>query len=118
MSQEPREAKFSYQGEEVVVTVRPLTWSKKNQILSQAMSYSSEGEAKFNLDHYYKECLSYMITKAPWGETNRIFLTSIDEALGAILQKLVPVPLEGAGDQNFFGSESEDSLMEKEEPQT
>lgn len=110
MEQSEKEMAFTYKGEDVTVTVKPMTWSKKNQILSQCMSYSSEGEARFNLDNYNKECLTFMIVKAPWGKTDRIFLTQIDDELGGQLQALIPGPFEGGEqDQNFTPKESEES---------
>ena len=115
MDQTPKEVEFTYKGEKVVLEVRPLSWSKKNQIVSQATGYSKDGEGKFNLDHYNKQCLTYMIVKAPWGETNNIFLSSIDDDLGGKLQQLVPAPF--AGDEEkvtFLGQESESSSTEEE----
>ena len=114
IDQSPKEVHFKYKDEDVVITVRPMTWSKKNQILSKCMGYSSDGKATFDLDLYHKECLGYMVTKAPWGETNRIFLSSIDSDLGVKLQKLVPNAFEVGEDTDFLGSESENSLEEKD----
>lgn len=111
MPQEPKEVELVYKGEKFTVTVRPITWSLKNQIISECLSYSDKGEARFNIDRFNKRCLSHMIVKAPWGsETNNIFLTSIDDQLGAQLQKLVPSPF-GGGEtpQSFLPQESEES---------
>jgi len=109
MDQTVKEVEFEYRGETVVLKVKPLTWSKKNQIISQCTAYSKDGEGKFNLDHYNKECLKYMIIEAPWGKTDHIFLSEIDEVLGDKLSKLIPAPgVEGAENMSFFdqGSES------------
>jgi len=100
IDQSEKEVVFTYKGKEVVVKVKPLTWSKKNQILSNCMSFTSkEGGARFNMDAYNKECLMYMITNAPWGKTTAIFLSQIDDDLGAKLQKLVPGPFSGDEDE-------------------
>lgn len=105
LEQGEKEVEFEYKGETVKVTVRPLTWSRKNQILSQALSYSAKGEAQFNLDRYYKECLCAVIVNAPWGKTDHVFLSSIDDELGTQLQKIIPGPFEGGGDVDFFEKE-------------
>ena len=77
-------------GAEFSVTVRPLSWSKRNQILSNSMVWDSDGGTKFNGDTYVRECLKEMIVDAPWGKTNELFLISIDERLGNVLETLVP----------------------------
>ena len=77
-------------GAEFSVVVKPLSWSKRNQILSKAMAWDSDGSTKFNGDIYVRECLKEMLVDAPWGKTNELFLISIDERLGNVLEELVP----------------------------
>ena len=72
------------------VTVKPLSWSRRNQILSKAMAWDADGGTKFNGDVYVRECLKEMIIDAPWGKTSELFLISIDERLGSVLEQLVP----------------------------
>ena len=72
------------------VTVKPLSWSRRNQILSKAMAWDSDGGKKFDGDIYVRECLKEMIIDAPWGKTSELFLISIDERLGSVLEQLVP----------------------------
>ena len=57
-------------GDEFEVTVKQLSWVKRNQLVSQ--------------------CLKEMIVEAPWGATNEAFLVTIDERLGRALESLVP----------------------------
>ena len=75
---------------EFTVTVKPLSWSKRNQILSKAMTWDGDGGTKFDGDTYVRECLKEMIIDAPWGKTSELFLMSIDERLGNVLETLVP----------------------------
>ena len=75
---------------EFTVTVKPLSWSKRNQILSKAMTWDGDGCTKFDGDTYVRECLKEMIIDAPWGKTSELFLMSIDERLGNVLETLVP----------------------------
>ena len=75
---------------EFTVTVKPLSWSKRNQILSKAMTWDGDGGTKFDGDTYVREWLKEMIIDAPWGKTSELFLMSIDERLGNVLETLVP----------------------------
>ena len=77
-------------GAEFNVTVKPLSWSKRNQILSKAMAWDSSGGTKFDGDTYVRECLKEMIIDAPWGKTTELFLMSIDDRLGGLLETVVP----------------------------
>jgi len=72
------------------VTIKPLSWSRRNQILSKAMAWDSDGGTKFDGDVYVRECLKEMVIDAPWGKTSELFLISIDERLGSVLEQLVP----------------------------
>jgi len=115
MDQTIKEVEFEYRGETVILKVKPITWSKKNQIISQCTTYSKDGEGKFNLDHYNKECLKYMVVEAPWGKTDHVFLSEIDDVLGAKLSQLIPSPgVEGEANMDFFGRGSESSSTEGE----
>jgi len=105
-----KEVKIKFKGEEISLTIRPLTWSKKNQILSKCFTFTKTGNS-FDLDAYNKECLAFMIAKAPWGATDKTFLTSIGPELGSALQELVPTVgmVESEDDVDFFGQESDKS---------
>ena len=43
-------------GAEFTVTVKPLSWSKRNQILSKAMTWTTDGGSRFDGDTYVREC--------------------------------------------------------------
>lgn len=76
--------------DELLLKVRDVPWSKRNQIISQALSWDSSGTTRFDGDLYIRECLKYMVVEAPWGQTTEIFLTQVDEELGKALEALVP----------------------------
>jgi hypothetical protein len=100
---EGKEVALEYKGVEIKFKIRPLTWSKKNQILSQCFTYKSDGSATFNFDKYIKDTLCETIYDAPWGETNHMFLTKISPEFGSMLEKLVPNAFpEGQQQSNFF----------------
>ena len=76
--------------EEFTVKVKPLSWSKKNQLVSRYVKWSEEGVSSFDGDGYVRECLKEMIVESPWGKTTETFLISIDNRLGSALEALVP----------------------------
>ena len=78
------------EGEEFDVTIKPLSWSKKNQFLSKCLKWVSEGSTVFDGDAYVRLALQEMIVNAPWGKTSELFLISIDDRLGSVLERLVP----------------------------
>tara|TARA_Y100000310_G_C20256299_1_gene611481 strand:- start:48 stop:500 length:453 start_codon:yes stop_codon:yes gene_type:complete len=78
------------EGEEFDITVKPLSWSKKNQFLSKCLKWDSDGNTVFDGDAYVRLALQEMIINAPWGKTSEVFLISIDDRLGGALEKLVP----------------------------
>jgi len=78
------------ENEEFDVTVKPLSWSKKNQFLSKCLRWDSDGNTVFDGDAYVRLALQEIIIAAPWGKTSELFLISIDERLGTVLEKLVP----------------------------
>ena len=77
-------------GAEFKVTLKPLSWSKRNQILSKAMTWTTDGGSRFDGDTYVRECLKEMVLDAPWGKTTELVLMSIDDRLGGVLETLVP----------------------------
>lgn len=77
-------------GAEFNITLKPLSWSKRNQILSKAMTWETGGGTRFDGDTYVRECLKEMVLDAPWGKTTELFLMSIDDRLGGLLETVVP----------------------------
>jgi len=77
-------------GDEFEVTIRELSWSRRNQILAKSLKWSSDGQTNFDGDLYTRNCLKEMVVNAPWGRTTEAFLLSIDERLGTALETLVP----------------------------
>ena len=72
------------------VTVKQLSWSRRNQILAESITWNSNGNTAFNSDVYVRSCLKEILINAPWGRTTESFLISIDSRLGAALEALVP----------------------------
>ena len=76
--------------EEFKVKIRPLSWSRRNQIKSKCFKWTQNGQTGFDGDAFVRGCLREIIVEAPWGRTTETFLISIDARLGAALEKLVP----------------------------
>jgi len=77
-------------GESFDVTVKPLSWAKRNQIISSSLTFGADGGTGFDGDGYVRSCLKEMLVDAPWGRTTEAFLLTIDERLGTALEGLVP----------------------------
>ena len=77
-------------GDSFEVTIKPLTWAKRNQLISRHLNWSSSGSTSFDGDSYVRDCLKEMITEAPWGKTTEAFLMTIDDRLGTALEEVVP----------------------------
>ena len=76
--------------EEFKVKIRPLSLSRRNQIMSKCITWTQNGQTGFDGDAFVRGCLREIIVEAPWGRTTETFLISIDARLGAALEKLVP----------------------------
>ena len=76
------------------VSVKPLSWAKRNQFISRNLQLGTDGSSGFNADGYVRDCLKEMIIEAPWGRTTEAFLLSIDDRLGGALETLVPKAFE------------------------
>jgi hypothetical protein len=77
-------------GEAFEVTVKPLSWAKRNQMISASLNFGTDGATGFDGDGYVRGCLKEMLIDAPWGRTTEAFLLTIDERLGTALETLVP----------------------------
>lgn len=84
--------------DEFEITVKQLSWSKRNQLISKCLEWQQGGNTNFNGDLYVRECLKEMIIEAPWGRTTEAFLVSIDERLGGALESIVPKAFGSAED--------------------
>ena len=100
-SPETRTLTIAETGETFEITVKELAWSKRNQLISKSLQFTSTGSTSFSADVYVRECLKEMIIEAPWGYTTESFLLQIDNRLGSALEELVPTAFEdvsGAAD--------------------
>ncbi len=77
-------------GDSFEVSIKALSWAKRNQLISKHLNWDSTGATTFNGDGYVRDCLKEMVIDAPWGKTTETFLNSIDDRLGATLEALVP----------------------------
>jgi len=102
-------------GESFDVSVKPLSWAKRNQFISRNLQLGTDGSSGFNADGYVRDCLREMIVEAPWGRTTEAFLLSIDDRLGGALETLVPKAFTEEADNNSVGEIDE---IKKEQSST
>jgi len=88
-------------GETFEVTIRPMSWAKRNQIISSSLKFGVDGATGFDGDIYVRNCLKEILVEAPWGRTTEAFLLTIDDRLGTALESLVP---------KAFGGEDPDGV--------
>ena len=98
---EKRTLKIADTGETFDVSIRPMSWSKRNQIVSNSLKFGADGATGFDGDIYVRNCLKEIIVEAPWGRTTEAFLLTIDDRLGTALEQLVP---------KAFGAEDSDGV--------
>ena len=96
------------------VSVKPLSWSKRNQLISKNLNWDSTGTTSFSADGYVRDCLRAMIVDAPWGRTTESLLLSFDERLGTALETLVPKAF-GEDAQDTIGTEVDATVIKKEQ---
>ena len=103
ISHEPqtREIEIPGTGESFEVSVKTLSWSKRNQLISKNLHWDTTGNTSFSADGYVRDCLKEMIVEAPWGRTTEALLLSFDDRLGTALETLVP---------KAFGEGMEDTI--------
>jgi hypothetical protein len=77
-------------GDTFDVTIKAISWARKNKLLSENLKWDSDGSTVFQSAEYVRACLREMLIDAPWGKTTESFLISIDSRLGAALEALVP----------------------------
>ena len=82
-------------GYEFEISVKQLSWSKRNQLISKCLTWEQGGNASFDGDLYVRESLKEMIVEAPWGRTTEAFLITIDDRLGSALESIVPKAFTG-----------------------
>ena len=77
-------------GDTFEVTIKPLSWARKNKLLSEHLKWDADGNTAFQSAEYVRASLRDMIVDAPWGKTTESFLISIDSRLGNALEAIVP----------------------------
>ena len=82
------------------ILVTGIPWAKLNYIKSQCVSFDEKQQTHFDSQKYVSECLKAMIVKAPWGDTNDIFLMQVGGPLGTALEGIIP---------SAYGGEDEDA---------
>ena len=93
-------------GDEIVIKVRDVSWSRKNQLVSENTSWDAKGNTSFSADGYFRAYIKEMIVEAPWPKTDDSFLTQVGPVLGEALQDLVQEPFDSAYDTETIKKDS------------
>ena len=101
ISTSPKIETLYIDGASFEVTIKPLSWSLRNQIISKSLRWDANGNTNFDGDSYARECLKEMIVDAPWGRTTESFLITIDARLGSLLETLVPKAFDDSADMGI-----------------
>ena len=96
------------------ISIKNLSWSKRNQLISKNLNWDNTGNTSFSADGYVRDCLKEMIVDAPWGRTTESLLLSFDERLGAALETLVPKAF-GEGSEDTIGTDNSIDTIKKEQ---
>ena len=96
IKEEPQVYTVKVENDEFAVTIKPITWQLKNEIIAKCMKFDANGNSTFDSGVYIREVLKGIILSAPWGKTDDQFLDSINGELGNALEKLVPVAFENS----------------------
>jgi len=95
------------------ISIKILSWSKRNQLISKNLNWDNLGNTSFSADGYVRDCLKEMIVEAPWGRTTESILLSFDERIGAALENLVPKAF-GEGADDTIENDNEVEIVKKE----
>tara|TARA_R110000824_G_scaffold264523_4_gene453382 strand:- start:835 stop:1299 length:465 start_codon:yes stop_codon:yes gene_type:complete len=76
--------------DELSLTIKDMSWSRRNRVMSDCLTWDQTGNTSFDGDAYVRLCLKEMIKSAPWGNTTEAFLIRINDELGQALEALVP----------------------------
>lgn len=87
------------------ISMKQLSWSKRNQLISKNLNWDNSGNTSFSADGYVRDCLKDMIVEAPWGRTTEALLLSFDERLGGALEALVPKAFGDTNEPDMTGTE-------------
>lgn len=97
-------------GDSFEVSIKALSWARRNQLISKHLNWESSGSTSFNGDGYVRDCLKEILMDAPWGKTTEAFLNSIDDRLGQALEELVP---KAFGTDTDVGSVNTDTVKKE-----
>ena len=93
-SEEEKEFVIEHDGKQYEFSLKQLTWSKKNKILSRAVQFDGK-TITIDLDTYNKLVLKECLTKAPWPlAQTMIYLEKLGSSFGNKLQSHIPNPFE------------------------
>ena len=81
-------------GEVYVVTLTDVSWPKKNDVFTNSLKRTADGEGKLDFAHYYREVAKEMIVKVdPQPENMTLWLQGLTADFGSQLEDDLPAPV-------------------------
>lgn len=81
-------------GEVYVLTLKDVSWPKKNDIFTNSLKRTADGDGKLDFAHYYREVAKEMIVEVdPQPENLTIWLQGLTADFGSQLEDDLPAPV-------------------------
>ena len=101
---------IEYKGKDYRFKKKELSWSKVNEIVTEATEITTRGAMRFNIGTYYEKCLLAMLIETPWPVSETIvMLKRLGVGFGNLLEAHAPKPDSYIGEQDFFPKKSTES---------
>jgi len=81
-------------GEVYVVTLTDVSWPKKNDVFTNSLKRTPDGEGKLDFAHYYREVAKEMIVEVePQPDNVTVWLQGLTADFGSQLEEDLPEPV-------------------------
>lgn len=81
-------------GEVYVLTLKDVSWPKKNDIFTNSLKRTADGDGKLDFAHYYREVAKEMIVEVdPQPENLTLWLQGLTADFGSQLEDDLPAPV-------------------------
>lgn len=86
-------------GEVYLVTFQDVAWAKKNDLFSDSLTQTPDGQGKLDFAQYYREMAMAKITEVePEPDNLRVWLQGLSASMGSQLEQYLPEPVDDLED--------------------
>jgi hypothetical protein len=87
------------EGEVYLVTLKDVAWAKKNDLFSDSLKQTVDGQGKLDFAQYYREVAQAKIVEVePEPENLRLWLQGLSAEMGSQLERHLPEPVDDLED--------------------